>query len=373
MREKEVGGILRGLGHRIETLGLNTFQLRTLSALGKCRTSALGGHVDACRECGIIRVSYNSCRNRCCPKCQGNKREEWIQARNSELLPVAYFHLVFTLPGELNGLCIRYPGQMYGILFRSAWETLRQFAKGQGLRMGMFCILHTWGQTMDLHPHLHCVVPGGGLTKDGKWNKIRRDNKFLFPVKALSKVFRAKYVSHLRKTGIATQVDIDPLFSKAWVVYAKRPFAHPSYVVEYLGRYTHKIAISNSRIMSYEGNRVRFSYKDYRHGNVKKEMELEDTEFIRRFALHILPSGFTRIRHYGILSSTAKKETIPCIRKQEPEKTICFIDMRKTKPFNPSICPYCGTETMIGVEILQPRGPPGSLNNPHPSIDSPNH
>jgi len=357
--EKEVGAILRGLGERIETLGLNTFQLRTLSALRSCRTADLGGHVDACTECGVIRVSYNSCRNRHCPKCQGNKREQWIQARNSELLPAPYFHVVFTLPEELNFFCLRYPKEAYGILFKAVWETLRKFGANKHVITGMISVLHTWGQKLDLHPHLHCIVPGGGIDKKtGKWKNIRTDGKFLFPVKALSKVFRAKYVSYLRQTALLPEKEIKPLFSKSWVVYAKRPFAHPSHIVEYLGRYTHKVAISNNRIISCENNRVSFYYKDYRHGGCKKVMDLEDTEFIRRFSLHILPLRFMRIRHYGILSSTSKRQSIPSIREQLGSKEIDFIDMRTPKPFDPKICPCCGTPTMITIEVISARGPP---------------
>jgi len=358
--QTEVGDILRGLGSRIENTGLNTYQLRTLSALRSCRTAALGGHIDACTECGTLRISYNSCRNRHCSKCQGKKREEWILARNSELLPVPYFHLVFTLPEELNPFCLRRPEAAYGILFKAAWETLRLFGSNKHVTCGMIAVLHTWGQNLSLHPHLHCIVPGGGIDKNGKWKNIRADGKFLFHVKALSKVFRAKYVSLLRKASILPEEAINSLFSKPWVVYAKRPFAHPSHVVEYLGRYTHKVAISNSRIISYENNGVSFSYKDYRHGGCKKVMELPDTEFIRRFALHILPSGFVRIRHYGILSSTSKKITLPAVREQFAEKEIGFIDMRKTKPFDPRVCPCCGKPAMVTVETLPSRGPPSA-------------
>ena len=363
----EVGSILQCLGQRIETIGLNSHQFRTLSAIRCCRTAAMGSHVDACTECGTLRVSYNSCRNRHCPKCQGNKREQWIQARNSELLPVPYFHLVFTLPEEMNGLCLRHPKEVYSILFKSAWATLRQFASNKDVSIGMIAILHTWGQNLSLHPHLHCIVPGGGIDKNGQWRNIRTDGKFLFPVKALSKVFRAKYVSLLREDKIALGKDIKALFSKSWVVYAKRAFAHPSHVVEYLGRYTHKIAISNGRIISYANNRVSFSYKDYRYGGCVKIMELDDTEFIRRFAMHILPQGFVRIRHYGILSSMAKKVFIPSIKKQMGTMVVCFVDLRKGKPFNPKICPCCGNHTMITVEIIPARGPPklteaGKLN-----------
>jgi len=362
--QTEVGDILRGVGGRMESIGLNSYQLRILSALGSCRTSALGGHVDACTECGTVRVSYNSCRNRHCPKCQGNRREEWIKARESELLPVPYFHLVFTLPQELNTLSLSHPTEAYGILFQSAWQTLRLFGDRKCITMGMICVLHTWGQNLSLHPHLHCIVPGGGMDKNGRWKRISVDGKFLFPVKALSKVFRAKYVALLRASSILSQDEIEPLFTKSWVVYAKRPFAHPSHVVEYLGRYTHKVAISNSRLISYENGMVRFSYKDYRQGGVRKEMELEDTEFVRRFALHILPAGFVRIRHYGILSSTTKKVSIPAIREQLPDEDLTFTDLRKVRPFDPKICPCCGTPTMVTIETLPVRGPPRTMEWP---------
>jgi hypothetical protein len=369
-RETEVSSILCELGQRIETLGLNTFQLRVLSSLRRCRTAALGGHVDACTECGIFRVSYNSCRNRHCPKCQGNKREKWIQARNSELFFFFYFHVVFTLPEVLNALCMLHPKEGYGILFKSAWETLRDFCAKKYLKTGMISILHTWGQNLTLHPHLHCIVPGGGIDKNGKWKNIRVDGKFLFPVKALGKVFRAKYVSMLRGASLLPQESIEPLFKKSWVVYAKRPFAHPSHVVEYLGRYTHRVAISNNRILSHQNNRVSFSYKDYRHGSCKKVMDLEDTEFIRRFALHILPSGFVKIRHYGFLSSTSKKVTIPSIREQLAPMEIGFIDLRKLKPFDPAICPCCGKPTMVTIETIRARGPPDTASDKNPEVMS---
>jgi hypothetical protein len=356
----EVGDILRGLGNRIKSIGLNSHQLRTLSALRDCRTAALGGHVDVCTECGIVRVSYNSCRNRCCPKCQGRKREDWIESRNAELLPVPYFHVVFTLPEELNTFCLIHPKEAYGILFKSVWETLRLFGFKQHVTPGMIAVLHTWGQNLSLHPHLHCIVPGGGIDKNGMWKNIRADGKYLFPVKALSKVFRAKYVSLLRKTNLQSQKSITPLFSKSWIVYTKRPFSHPSHVVEYLGRYTHKIAISNNRIIFCRNGKVRFSYKDYRNGDTKKEMELDDTEFIRRFALHIPPLRFIRIRHYGILSSMSKKVTVPAIRKQLNGTLPPFISLRKLQPFDKNVCPCCGNITMITILTIPLRGPPKS-------------
>ena len=356
--EVEVAQILYGLGDRIKTLGLNTWQLRTLSAISICRTRALGGHIDACEECGVVRISYNSCRNRHCPKCQGRKREQWVEARTEELLPVPYFHVVFTLPSLLNESCIQYPKQLYDILFKSAWETLRTFALAKGLKTGMIAVLHTWGQNLSLHPHLHCIVPGGGTDNRGKWKNLRADGKFLFPVKAMSKVFRAKFVSMLRKENIVSPTVVNNLFAKPWVVFAKRPFAHPAHVIEYLGRYTHKVAISNNRLKDYADNKVTFSYKDYRNACKVKEMTLDDTEFIRRFALHILPKGFMKIRHYGILSSTCKKITGPRIREQTGNVKILFNDERKLKVFNPKLCPCCGKESMVTIEVISPRGPP---------------
>lgn len=344
---------------------INTWQLRTLGAVKRCRTAAMGGHTDACTDCGTLRISYNSCRNRHCPKCQGKNREEWIQKREEELLPVPYFHVVFTLPDLLNPLALHKPKEIYDTLFETAWETIKTFSndpKHLGASPGMICILHTWGQTLSLHPHLHCIVPGGGLNKQNKWKTAKSKGKFLFPVKALSKVFRAKYIEIL-KTKI-TDLDknlVNELFKKNWVVFAKQPFGNPESVIEYLGRYTHKIAISNHRITSVDENTVTFTYKDYRKGGQKFEMPIEGMEFIRRFSMHILPKGFVRIRHYGILSSTSKKITIPEIRQQLPEKILeKKKEERLLKTYNQRMCPCCKTETMVIIEIHTKRGPPGN-------------
>jgi hypothetical protein len=361
--EHEVAGVLRKHWPQVEGYALiNSWQLRTLGAIMRCRTSELGGHIDACTGCGNIRVSYNSCRNRHCPKCQGSKREEWIAKREEELLPVPYFHVVFTLPDLLNPYAMHKPGEVYGTLFEAAWETIAAFAKDPrhlGARTGMICILHTWGQTLALHPHLHCIVPGGGLTAAGHWKTARCKGKFLFPVKAMSKVFRAKYLQKLREKLTVDKNLQDNLYKKAWVVYAKRPFAHPANVVEYLGRYTHKIAISNHRIKNTDGSSVTFSFKDYKDGASNKEMQLDALEFIRRFSMHILPKGFTRIRHYGILSSTVKKTALPKIKGQLPgHKQIKPRDKRQTQAYNPLLCPSCKTETMVLLELVSKRGPP---------------
>lgn len=329
----------------------------------RCRTADLGGHVDSCTSCGTIRVSYNSCRNRHCPKCQGKNREEWIQQRENELLPVPYFHVVFTLPDILNPLAISKPKEVYGTLFEAAWDTVNTFGndpKHLGANTGMIAILHTWGQTLSLHPHLHCIVPGGGLTKAGKWITARNKGKFLFPVKAMNKVFRAKFVESLKKK--ITDIDkklINDLFKTQWVVFAKRPFGNPQSVLEYLGRYTHKIAISNHRITNIDKNTVSFTYKDYRKGGQKQEMTLDGMEFIRRFSMHILPAKFVKIRHYGILSSTSKKVNINIIKLQFPETRLQLHKPLIAEPFNPRMCPCCKTETMVTIEILTKRGPPG--------------
>jgi hypothetical protein len=349
----EVAQVLDLLGNKVEKLGLNTWQLRTLSAVRRCRTAALGGHIDACDDCGTMRISYNSCRNRHCPKCQGHKREDWIAARGQELLPVPYFHVVFTLPHELNTLALHNPKAVYDALHLASWQTLQQFGTNKGMQMGMISILHTWGQNLSLHPHLHCIVPGGGVDKNGNWQNIRADGKFLFPVKALSKVFRAKYIAALRKTLVFPQVLRNVLFEKDWIVYAKQPFGNPKSVVEYLGRYTHKIAISNHRIQSIDENSVHFAYKDYKQNGVKKSMVLTHEEFIRRFAQHILPKRFVKIRHYGFLSSTWKRGKLKALQvefKVKPTESKVKSKFKK--------CPCCKVGNLITIEAFDKRGPP---------------
>lgn len=360
----EVADVLRNHWSQVEHHAhINSWQLRTLSAVMRCRTADLGGHIDACTECGTIRVSYNSCRNRHCPKCQGKNREEWILKRETELLPVPYFHVVFTIPDLLNPLALSNPKVIYDTLFQTAWETLKTFGndhKHLGAQTGMISILHTWGQTLTLHPHVHCIVPGGGLTNAGKWVTARNKGKYLFPVKVMGKVFRAKFVDLLKcKISDLDKELVNDLFKKPWVVYAKRPFGTPKDVLEYLGRYTHKVAISNHRITNIDKDTVSFTYKDYRKGGKKQEMMLDSIEFIRRFSMHILPKKFVKIRHYGILSSTSKNVTIPTIRLQMTEnETMIVINKNVVEPYNPRMCPCCKTETMVTIEMLFKRGPP---------------
>lgn len=353
-----------------------------LKAIASCRSAELGGHVDQCDDCGHIRVSYNSCRNRHCPKCQQVNKERWIMAREADLLPVGYFHVVFTLPDALNAYCLKYPKALYDLLFRSVRDTLFSFSadpRHLGAETGFIAVLHTWGQTLTLHPHLHCIIPAGGITVMGKWKQARGNGNFLFPVKALSQVFRAKFRDGLKEIAIRTGFDVtDELLTSInqsnWVVYAKEPFAGPQQVIEYLGRYTHRVAISNHRLISIDNAKVTFRYKDYRDGSNQKQMTLDATEFLRRFCLHILPQRFVKIRHYGFLSSRRKATELsalldnvtetnptgpvqPTASKPHSWQEICRIRMN----FDPEVCPCCKTGRMKTIEVLMPRSPPQTV------------
>jgi hypothetical protein len=301
---------------------IGVHQRKAFEAIRDCRTAALGGHVEyveQCDSCGHQVIAYNSCRNRHCPKCQAMTRAKWLAEREAELLPVPYFHVVFTLPDKIGRLALQNAEEIYRILFRAASETLLTIAadpRRLGAHIGFLAVLHTWGQSLHLHPHLHCVVPGGGVSPDGlRWIGCKKKSFFL-PVKVLSSRFRNLFLTYLRKAfkagrlkfhgelaGLANQSAFEALCRTAkqtkWVVFAKPPFGGPEQVLKYLARYTHRVAISNRRLLSIEDGRVRFEYKDYADGNQVKVMELAATEFIRRFLLHILPSGFVRIRQYG--------------------------------------------------------------------------
>jgi hypothetical protein len=357
-----VADILEIEQQKLQQLSLTSWHFRTLQALRRCRTSAMGGHIDKCDCCQKLHISYNSCRNRHCPTCQGHKREQWINARENELLNVPYFHVVFTLPHEFNSFALSHGKVIYSSLFKAAWQTLQQFGanpKHLGGKMGMIAVLHTWGQNLSLHPHLHCIVPGGGLTKSGKWKSAKSKGKYLFNVKAMSPVFKAKYVALLRKSELNIPQKIyNEVFKKKWVVFAKQPFARPENVIEYLGRYSHKIAISNHRILQIdqEKKRVTFTAKDYRHGDKKIVLTLSTEEFVRRFGLHILPKGFTRIRHFGILSSSLKKEKLPQLQAELAVKKLATIIPEK--PVLHRQCPSCKKGKLHTVLLFDARGPP---------------
>ena len=321
----EVADILRlhGDAYRRAHAGhLGRVERRVMSAIEQCRTAALGGHIDACTDCGRIRHAYNSCRNRHCPKCQGQAREAWLAARQSELLPVAYFHVVFTLPAPLAEIAFQNKDVVYTMLFRTAAETLRVVAadpRHLGAEIGLVAVLHTWGQNLHHHPHVHCVVPGGGPSLDrSRWIQCRPG--FFLPVRVLSRLFRRLFLAELQAAFLAGELGffgaladlaepaafarrLDDLRKIEWVVYAKPPFGGPEQVLAYLGRYTHRVAITNSRLVGMTETTVCFRWKDYRHRGKAKTLTLDADEFIRRFLLHALPDGFHRIRHYGFLAN----------------------------------------------------------------------
>ena len=322
----------------------------------------------ACTHCGVTSVSYNSCRNRHCPKCQVTNKERWIIDRESELLPVPYYHIVFTLPHHFNELLPKYDKELYSTLFAASWKTIQTFAddpKWLGAKTGMVSILHTWGQQLWLHPHLHCIVPGGGITPYGKWKYCKHKGKYLFPKRAMSTVFRAKFMALLRKKMDIPQHIAGKVFKTKWVVYAKRPFASPKTVVEYLGRYTHKVAISNHRLVDLNDKTVSFQYKDYRDAGKKKIVTLSGVEFLRRYSAHILPSGFVRIRHYGFLASRNKPSELNIAKRhfQQPlwvKVKYSWAEIAKDRlNFNPHRCPHCKQDRMIIIKVINPeRGPP---------------
>ena len=358
----EVAHIINIVRDQLPSIVANAWKRRTLYALLRCRTSALGGHIDRCDnpKCGKLHISYNSCRNRHCPKCQGHLRERWIAKRETDLVNTPYFHVVFTLPNHLNELAVEKPKQLYNLLFASAWSVIRDFGanpKMLGARMGMIAVLHTWGQNLSLHPHLHCIVPAGGVTPHGKWKTSRSKGRFLFPVRSMGSVFRARFVEGLRKQIDPLPLLTDKLFEKPWVVYAKRPFFGPRQVIEYLGRYTHKIAISNSRILAVAHDQITFRAKDYRKGGKPVALRLTASEFVRRFALHILPKGFTRIRHFGVLNGRIKKECKKAADRQLGMVSTSF----QPKPVLHRRCPVCNRGVLQIIWVFlpgDPRGPP---------------
>jgi Putative transposase/Transposase zinc-binding domain len=331
----EVADIVRAYGAAFRaTHPVSPEQVRVLGALAQCRTAALGGHVEQCVSCGTERVCYDSCRNRHCPKCQGRARAKWLAAEQTRLLPIPYFHVVFTLPQQLNPLIRVNQRRLYDLLFQTAAQTLQEFARDPqhlGAELGITAVLHTWGQTLTEHIHVHCVVTGGGLSPDGtQWHACHR--RFLFAVKALGTVFRGKYLAGLERLrsqqrltfvgesapwveDVAWATLRQQLYAKPWVVYAKPPWGRPEQVLKYLSRYTHRVAIANSRLVFVGDGVVRFRYTDYAAGGTAKVMELRAEEFLRRFLLHVVPTGFVRIRHYGLLANRTRQDKLARARQ----------------------------------------------------------
>jgi hypothetical protein len=368
---------------------------KTLSALERCRTAAMGGHIDECNHCDYLKISYNSCRNRHCPKCQGVKKEMWIVQQEDMLLPVAYFHIVFTLPHELNELCIYNPRVLYKLLFDSAWHTLNTLAKDKkwlGAKAAATMVLHTWSQTMILHPHVHCIVPNGGVTKDGDWQFPKRGNSnFLFPVTAMKKIYKGYFMAMLKSAIDAGKLSLPPgfpkgynykkwkdiLYQKDWVVYTKKPFAGVKHVVNYLARYSHRVAITNHRIKDITDDKVTFIYKHYKDNAKKKKMTLEGTEFLRRFCLHILPRGFRKVRQYGFLSNASKAKLLAQARAALGERVKILLTRKERKALaiqrlfkgqSDRICPYCKKGQLIPMYSWEApfknKSPPISRHRP---------
>ena len=397
----EVADIFRqaGLAYRQQHAdALSRGQRCVMSAIERCRTAALGGHVEQCDACGPRpprghqRVAFNSCRNRHCPKCQSLVRAQWLADRQAELIPVEYFHVVFTLPEAIAAIAYQNKAVVYDLLFHATAETLRTIAadpKHLGADIGFIAILHTWGQNLLHHPHLHCVVPGGGISADGEsWLACRPG--FFLPVRVLSRLFRRLFLTQLQAAFDAGQLHffnslaplqtaeafaryLAPVRKVQWVVYAKPPFGGPQQVLDYLGRYTHRVAISNNRLVGFDGDKVQFRWKDYRHGSRQKVMGVEAPEFIRRFLLHVLPSGLQRIRHYGLLANRHRAEkllrcrqllAVPAPIVDLPNEPLDYRD-RYEQLTGRSLrdCPQCGQGHMVCIETFLPgnpaRGPPG--------------
>jgi hypothetical protein len=356
--------------------------VKVLRAIRRCRTAALGGHLDQCTRCGHRAISYNSCRNRHCPKCQTAARERWIAARRQELLPTRYVHVVFTLPGHLAPLALQNKKVIYGLLLRASAETLREVARDPrhlGAEIGFFSVLHTWNQKLELHPHVHCVIPAGGLSLDHThWVKSR--DRFFLSIHVLRRVFRGKFVAGLRQAFQEGQLHfhgdlsrlappkifaswLRPLFRNDWVVYSKPPFGGPEYVLQYLGRYTHRVAISNHRLVSFSEGKVTFRWRDSAHHNEQKFMTLSLDEFLRRFLLHLLPKGFVRIRNFGFLANRRRATLLPL-----GFQLLGALPQPQTEPSTGNesgplwLCPQCGGPMVVLERLtaaqIQLRSPP---------------
>lgn len=384
----EVADVFREYGSgflRRHGASLSVDQRRAFNAIVACRTSVLGGHVEQCDRCGHQQIAYNSCRNRHCPKCQGMAQARWMEARATELLPIPYFHMVFTLPEEIRPIALQNQRVVYGILFQAAAETLKELAadpKHLGAEVGILAVLHTWGSRLDFHPHVHCIVTGGGLSKDHtRWMYCKRSRKrkkhFLFPVKVASRVFRGKFIELLKRAygkgllafhGSVAELSETAEFERwlnrsvrnGWVVYAKRPFGSPLRVLKYLARYTHRVAISNGRLRSVQDGRVHFDFKDYADGMKQRTTSLEAEEFTRRFMMHVVPNGFVRIRHYGFLANCHRRERLALCRKllgveppsQDDHDDDKDRDWNAVDETHARCCSACGEGTMIIIEMI---------------------
>lgn len=379
----EVADVIRQHGDSFRArygASLSLAQQRTLRALARCRTAALGGHVDECDHCGVRLISYNSCRNRHCPKCQAGRGARWLEREAKSLLPVEYHHVVFTLPQEIAPLALQNPKLIYELLFRAAAQTLRQIAadpKHLGAEIGVVAVLHTWGQTLQHHPHVHCVAGGGGLAlaaagqrlEPARWVSCRPG--FFLPVKVLGALYRGKFLAWLRAAHAAGELQfhgrlaaladpaafaacLQPLYAKPWVVYSKPPFAGPQVVLKYLARYTHRVALSNRRLLKLADGQVTFAYKDYADGSKQRTMTLPAEEFLRRFLQHVLPKGFVKVRHYGLLANGRRESKLALCRVLLAAAALAVAAVSAVPAVAERRCPECGVGCLHWLEDLPP-------------------
>lgn len=369
----DIGQIIREHGGKF----LNTHQVVTpvrkaFSHMALCRTKALGGHVEVCPQCGEVKISYNSCRDRHCPKCQNKEREQWITFRREEIIPAKYFHVVFTVPASLHPVAMAHQAIFYDCMFKAAWTTINDFAANEGVTAGMTAILHTWGSNLFYHPHLHCIVPGGGTDKSGVWHQLKgcKGSNFLFPVAAMSPKFRGRFMAlltgRLKDIGVAIDSRARKLsFEKDWVVYARPPAKGVNQVLEYIARYAYRVAITNSRILEVTDTEISYDYKDYRKGGKHGVMTMYIDDFLNLLSQHILPDRFVRIRHYGILSP-ACRETLRSIQQQldvppvpKERKKKSYLDICNEKGWEIGVCKDCNCRRIIvGIIDPTPRAPP---------------
>lgn len=357
----EISDVIQKFGNKfLEKHHPNEYQQRVLRALLQCRTSALGGHKEVCNCCGKTRISYNSCGNRHCPKCQSTKQAFWIEDLQEKTLSVKHYHIVFTVPHELNTICLLNSGWFYNRLFASVWDTLRTFGYTHfGVEGGAICMLHTWGQNLSLHPHLHCIVPAAGLTLTGNMKHIGKSGKYLYPVTQLSTVFRGKLMNAIKKELTKKSLWqnhktlMNQAWQKPWNVHCEPEFGKPEHIIKYLGQYTHRVAISNQRIIEVNDTEVKFMHKDYRDDARQKPTSLPGVEFLRRFCQHILPKGFVKIRYYGIYSSKFRAEQQRLNPKMviKPKET-SQERLNRLTGFDACKCPFCKKGTMQVVEVL---------------------
>jgi len=367
----ELADVVRACGSALPTrTRLTSEQRRALRDVQRCRTAALGGHVERCAGCDHTRIAYNSCRNRHCPKCCASQQAAWLSREAENLLPVEYHHVVFTLPSQVNPIGLQNPTTVYNALMSAAAQTIREVAanpKHLGAEVGLLLVLHTWGQTLSYHPHVHGIATGGGLTPEGQWRSCRPG--FFLPVRVLSRVFREKFLARMREAFVAGKLAgfenagafeawVSRLQAKDWVVYSKPPFGGPQQVLKYLARYTHRVAIGNSRLVSLEEGRVTFTYKDYADAAKTKAMTLDGVEFLRRWVQHVLPRGFVKIRHYGLLANRHRAEKLRVCRRLllglGCGLAVCVAEPEK----RPNACPVCGAEAWIIGERYDPVADP---------------